>query len=90
MPRPASPTQRDVRLAIAAGRLGGYDYAVKKGDVMTKHPPETSNPTGRPDPDDIKVDVINPRYKGATPAMVALALLQRPKKAEQEDDGERG
>ena len=47
---------------------------------MTKHPPETSNPTGMPDPDDIKIDVINPRYKGATPGMVALALLQRPKK----------
>ena len=48
--------------------------------IETDKPAET-------DPDDIKIDVINPRYKGATPAVVALALLQRPKKAEQEDGG---
>ena len=38
----------------------------------------------------IKIDVINPRYEGATPLMVAKALLQRPKKAAQTDDGEPG
>ena len=66
---------------------------VKKGDVMTKHPPETLNtamPTDKSDPDEIEVVVLNPRYAGATPAMVALALLQRPKKADQEDGGTRG
>lgn len=33
------------------------------------------------------VEVVNPRYKGATPEMVARALLQRPKpKQDDEDD----
>ena len=32
-----------------------------------------------------KVEVRNPRYEGATPLMVAKALLQRPKKTDQED-----
>ena len=30
---------------------------------------------------DIKVDVINPRYEGATFEMVVKAMLQRPKKS---------
>ena len=55
---------------------------------MTKHPPETSNtamPTDKSDPDDLDVEVLNPRYKGATPLMVARAMLQTPKKAKQEE-----
>ena len=51
---------------------------------MSKDPktpaPETPTP--------IKVDVINPRYEGATIEMVAKAMLQRPKKAVQKDDSE--
>ncbi len=39
----------------------------------------SKNPT--PLPTDIKVDVINPRYEGATIEMVAKAMLQRPKKS---------
>ena len=37
-------------------------------------------------PKDIKIDVKNPRYEGATPLMVARALLRRPKKDDQRDD----
>ena len=37
-------------------------------------------------PTDIKVDVINPRYEGATPLMVAKALLQRPPKDKKSSD----
>ena len=33
----------------------------------------------------IKVDVINPRYQGATFEMVADALLQRPRKRPDQD-----
>ena len=33
------------------------------------------------------VEVVNPRYKGATPEMVARALLQ-PKRREDEDEDE--
>ena len=32
--------------------------------------------TDKTDPDKIEVEVLNPRYKGATPAMVGLALLK--------------
>ena len=39
----------------------------------------------KPSPADIEIDVDNPRYEGATPLMVARALLQRPKK----DDDQR-
>ena len=34
------------------------------------------------------IEVVNPRYKGATFEMVVKALLQRPRKADQEEDGE--
>ena len=39
-------------------------------------------------PNDIEIDVVNPRYEGATLATVAKALLQRPKKAAQTDNDE--
>ena len=43
---------------------------------MTKSPkPPASKP-----PKDIKVDVKNPRYEGATFEMVVKAMLQRPPK----------
>ena len=61
---------------------------VKKGDVMTKHPSETSKQADESDPDELVVEVLNPRYKGATPLMVARALLQRPKKDDQKVDGD--
>ena len=44
---------------------------------MTK----TSKPPAPKPPKDIKVDVKNPRYEGATIEMVAKAMLQRPKKS---------
>ena len=37
-------------------------------------------------PKDFKIDVKNPRYEGATPLMVAKALLQRPPKGEKASD----
>ena len=40
-------------------------------------PPKT--PAPKP-PEDIKVDVKNPRYEGATFEMVVKAMLQRPPK----------
>ena len=40
----------------------------------------TKSPASKP-PKDIKVDVKNPRYEGATIEMVAKAMLQRPRKA---------
>ena len=40
--------------------------------------PKTSAPNT---PKDIKVDVKNPRYEGATFEMVVKAMLQRPKKS---------
>lgn len=43
---------------------------------MTKDP--------KPPPADIEIDVVNPRYEGATPDMVVRALLRRPKRADQE------
>ena len=48
---------------------------------------DTEKPVPNP-PKNIKVDVINPRYKGATIEMVADALLQRPRKRPDPDDGE--
>ena len=51
---------------------------------MSKDPktpaPETPTP--------IKVDVINPRYEGATFEMVVKAMLQRPRKRPDQDDDE--
>ena len=44
---------------------------------MNKDP---KTPAPKP-PKNIKVDVINPRYEGATFEMVVKAMLQRPKKA---------
>ena len=41
----------------------------------------------KPPPAEIEVEVVNPRYKGATPLMVAKALLQRPKKAAEKPSG---
>ena len=37
-------------------------------------------------PKDIKIDVKNPRYEGATPLMVAKALLRRPPKDKKSSD----
>ena len=39
-------------------------------------------------PKDIEVDVKNPRYEGATIEMVVKAMLQRPRKSDQDGDGE--
>ena len=38
----------------------------------------------------VKIVANNPRYEGATFEMVVKAMLQRPKKAAQTDDGESG
>ena len=48
-----------------------------------------SKPTApkAPKPKDIEIEVVNPRYEGATPIMVAKALLQRPKKDKKADKG---
>ena len=48
---------------------------------------DTEKPAPKP-PKRIKVDVKNPRYGGATIEMVADALLQRPRKADQEGSNE--
>ena len=42
----------------------------------------------KPPPADIECDVVNPRYEGATFEMVVKAMLQRPRKSDQEGDGE--
>ena len=39
-------------------------------------------------PKNIKVDVKNPRYEGATFEMVVKAMLQRPRRSDQEGDGD--
>ena len=39
-------------------------------------------------PKPIKVDVINPRYEGATFEMVVKAMLQRPRKRPDQDEDE--
>ena len=44
---------------------------------MSKDP--TPPPVPKP-PTPIKVDVVNPRYEGATFEMVVKAMLQRPRK----------
>ena len=48
---------------------------------------DTKPPAPKP-PKNIKVDVRNPRYEGATFEMVVKAMLQRPRKSDQEGDGE--
>ena len=49
--------------------------------------PHSKSSAPRP-PKNIKVDVINPNYEGATFEMVVKAMLQRPRKSDQEGDGE--
>ena len=43
---------------------------------MNKH----SKPSAPKPPKDIKIEVVNPRYEGATFEMVVKAMLQRPRK----------
>ena len=50
---------------------------------MSKDP---EPPAPNPSPADIEIEVVNPRYEGATPIMVAKALLQRPKKKDKKGD----
>ena len=42
----------------------------------------------KPNPADVKIKVINPRYEGATFEMVVKAMLQRPRKSDQKGDDE--
>ena len=42
---------------------------------------------GKPKPAEIKIDVVNPRYEGATFEIVVKAMLQRPKKDKKADKG---
>ena len=51
---------------------------------MNKH----SKPSAPKPPNEIKIEVVNPRYEGATFEMVVKAMLQRPKKADQKDNDE--
>ena len=48
--------------------------------------PKTPAPKRRPD--GREVEVLNPRYEGATVEMVVKAMLQRPRKSDQDGDGE--
>ena len=48
---------------------------------------DTEKPAPKP-PKNIKVDVINPRYEGATFEMVVKAMLQRPRKRPDQDEDE--
>ncbi len=43
---------------------------------MNKH----SKPSAPKPPTNIKIEVVNPRYEGATVEMVVKAMLQRPRK----------
>ena len=45
---------------------------------MTKNKTPSND---KPKPAEIKIDVVNPRYEGATFEMVVKAMLQRPKKS---------
>ena len=58
---------------------------------MTKLPPATDATPEEiakaSNPADIEVEVLNPRYEGATIGMVVKAMLRRPRKADQEGDG---
>ena len=56
---------------------------------MMSKDPKTPAPK-LPPPADIEVDVVNPRYEGATIEMVVKAMLQRPKKPEPPDEPESG
>ena len=56
---------------------------------MMSKDPKTPAPKPPP-PADIEVDVVNPRYEGATIEMVVKAMLQRPKKPEPPDEPESG
>ena len=52
-----------------------------------------SKPTApkAPKPKNIEIEVVNPRYEGATFEMVVKAMLRRPrKKPDQDEDGELG
>ena len=44
--------------------------------------------TDKPKPADIEVEVVNPRYEGATFEMVVRAMLQRPRKRADQDEDE--
>ena len=48
--------------------------------------PKTTTP--KPPPADIKIEVVNPRYEGATLAMVGRALLRSPPKSKAKDRGQ--
>ena len=48
---------------------------------------DTKELAPKPPPADIEIDVVNPRYEGATFEMVVKAMLQRPRKADQEGSG---
>ena len=50
---------------------------------MSKDP---TPPVPKP-PTPIKIDVVNPRYEGATFEIVVKAMLQRPKKDKKADKG---
>ena len=58
-------------------RLMGYDFSKADGARSKLG----DKPTPATNPADIEIEVINPRYEGATFEMVVKAMLQRPKKA---------
>ena len=45
-------------------------------------------PDAKPKPAYMDIEVVNPRYEGATFEMVVDALLQRPRKRPDQDDDE--
>ena len=51
---------------------------IPPGAIHMSEDPRNTAP--KPPPPDIEVDVINPRYEGATFEMVVKAMLQRPRK----------
>ena len=48
----------------------------------------SKTPAPKRRPDGREVEVLNPRYEGATVEMVVKAMLQRPRKSDQDGDGE--
>ena len=48
---------------------------------------EAPKPTTPKPPKNIKIEVVNPRYEGATFEMVVKAMLQRPRKAAEKPSG---
>ena len=46
---------------------------------------DTKSNDQKPPVADIEVEVVNPRYEGATPEMLGRALLQRPQKDEADE-----